>query len=99
MKTEERFEYIYYWYDHLVLRYNGDAKKVAAAIEAKDFDAFMELKRKYSNYQGGVVQDNSEFFPDVIHVWDNEVNEFVGELDVNVRENFNKITHSEYECG
>lgn len=90
MKTEERFEYIYYWYDHLVLRYNGDAEKVTAAIEAKDFDSFMELKRKYSN---------SEFFPDVINVWDNEVNDFVGELDVNVRENFNMITHSEYECG
>lgn len=91
MKTEERFEYIYYWYDRMVLRYNGDAEKVTAAIESKDFDAFQALKRRYNKH--------GEYFPDVINVWDNEVNEFVGELDVNVRENFNMITHSEYECG
>lgn len=85
-------EYIYYWYDHLVLRYNGDAKKVEKAIESKDFDAFMEIKEKYSRKEW-------TYFPDVIHVWDDEVNDFVDELDINVRENFEKIDHAEYECG
>lgn len=92
-------EYIYYWYDHLVLRYNGDAKKVEDAIDSKNFDAFMKLKKKYSGRHDGVAQARWEYFPNVIHVWDDEVCDFVEELDVNVRENFNKITHHEYECG
>lgn len=92
-------EYIYYWYDHLVLRYNGDAKKVEKAIEDKDFDAFMELKKKYTGRKEGIAQASWVYFPDVIHVWDNETNDFVDELDINVRENFMKIDHTEYECG
>ena len=85
-------EYIYYWYDHMELRSNGEAEKVSTAIEAKDFDTFMKFKKKYSKRKW-------EYFPNVIHVWDEEVCDFVEELDVNVRENFNKITHAEYECG
>lgn len=92
-------EYIYYWYDHLVLRYNGDREKVEQAIENKDFDAFMALKEKYNGCKEGVAQMHLEYFPDVIHIWDNDVNDFVGELDINVRENFEKIDYAEYECG
>ena len=85
-------EYIYYWYDHLVLRFNGDAEKVSAAIETKDFDTFLKFKKKYS-------RSKWLYFPDVIHVWDDSVGDFVEDLDVNVRENINMITHAEYECG
>ena len=84
-------DYIYYWYDHMLLRSNGDAQKVEEAINNKDFDAFMKLKKKYSERKW-------EYFPNVIHVW-KDGEGFVGELDVNVRENFNLITHHEYECG
>lgn len=85
-------DYIYYWYDHMLLRSNGDAERVEQAIDSKDFDSFMKLKKKYSNRK-------CKYFPDVIHVWDNRKKDFVAELDVNVRENFNLITHHEYECG
>lgn len=87
-----KLEYVYYWYDHMVLRSNGDAEKVEQAIENKDFDAFMQMKKKYSRKKW-------VYFPDVIHVWDNDARDFVDELDINVRENFMKIDHAEYECG
>lgn len=89
-------DYIYYWYDHLILRNNGDAKEVDRAIRGKDFDAFMKIKKKYLRKEYN--PNKWLFFPDVIRVWDAGKG-IVGELDVNVRENFNKITHHEFECG
>ena len=98
-KGEKRMkEYIYYWYDHRVLRYNGDAEKVEKAIESKDFDAFMEIKKKYSG-RADAAGKPLVYFPDDIHIWDTGEEDFVGELDINVRENFEKIDYAEYECG
>ena len=91
-------EYIYYWYDHFVLRSNGDAKKVEEAIAAKDFDAFMRIKEEYPAELDAAGRP-MVYFPDVIHVWDTEELDFIGELDINVRENFEKIDYAEYECG
>lgn len=92
-QADPDMEYTYYWYDHLILRFNGDAEKVGAAIDNKDFDTFMAFKEKYNNREEGWI-----YFPDKICVFDDS-GEIVGELDVNIRENFNKITYHEYECG
>ena len=39
----------YYWYDHLLLRENGDAEKVQKAIKEHDFETFMSFYHKYQN--------------------------------------------------
>lgn len=39
----------YYWYDHMLLRENGDAEKVQKAIREHDFETFMSFYHKYQN--------------------------------------------------
>ncbi len=80
-------ECVYFWYDHCVLRGNGEAEKVEAAIAAKDFATFMRFKEKYGE----------SYFPDSAYVFDSEGE--LEELDIRVRENFDRIDRSEYECG
>ena len=80
-------ECIYFWYDHCVLRGNGEAEKVEQAIAAKDFATFMRFKEKYGE----------DYFPDVAYVFYGEGEPVV--LDIRIRENFDRIDRSEYECG
>ncbi len=81
-------EIVYFWYDHLLLRSNGDAKKVEQAIADHDWPTFMRFKKKYGK----------NYFPDFAFVCD-ENDEIVEELDVRIKENFDRIEYSEYECG
>ena len=47
---------IYYWYDHLVLRDNGDAKIITEAISKGDFETFCKIKNKYPTLTRGVLE-------------------------------------------
>lgn len=83
----ERNAVIYYWYDHLLLRKNGDAKKVQKAIAAHDLETFCQIRDKY--------QPNDEdlcYFPDVAYCGGTEI-------DITTPKGFSRITVSEYECG
>lgn len=85
-------EIVYVWYDHLELRYNGDAKKVEQAIATHDFEAFNAIKAKYEpNKQGWV------YFPTTAFLY--RGNNLVDELDITNPEGFAQITEQEYECG
>lgn len=90
---------IYYWFDHLLLRHNGDAEKVQQAIAAHDFDTFMKFVKKYPPYlaEDGVTEE--VFFPAYATVYDETTDEAIGELNIMNRENFNKIDSSDFECG
>ena len=78
---------IYYWYDHLLLRKNGDAEKVQRAIAAHDFDTFCQIRDKYQPNDDGLC-----YFPDVAYYKGREI-------DITTPEGFSRITASEYECG
>ena len=78
---------VYYWYDHLLLRASGEAEIVQRAILNHDYKTFMEYYKKYGK----------EYLPEyaTIHYEDGKVSR----LEILTEENFNKITHSEFECG
>lgn len=74
----------YYFY------YAGDkvfADKVKAALEQKDFDAFMTLYRKEEKRKQSRLPN---------HAYDNDTDQPVSILE---KENFEKITGWEYEWG
>lgn len=83
---------VYYWYDHLLLRKNGDAEKVQQAIKNHDYDAFMELYNKYEGYE--VL-----FFPKIAYIYEKDSDEIIGEVLITNRNGFSLINDSEYECG
>ena len=83
----------YYWYDHLLLRENGDAEKVQEAIKNHDFETFMNF---YQEYQEG-KEDDICFFPEYAHIFLDD--EYVGEYYILSKYGFNQITDSEFECG
>ena len=88
----EKYSYDYYWYDHLQ-RSNMPIiiKAVEESIKSKDFNSFMFFYNK-----------QKELFitlPSNISVYDQEQEETIEHLDVTIKDNFNKISFSEYECG
>jgi hypothetical protein len=91
----EGYDVIYYWYDHLLLRKNGDANKVQQAIKNHDFATFMDFYNKYSanNYDGLI------FFPEHASIFSKASEEIIGWIDVTTKEGFNLIDDNEYECG
>lgn len=91
---------IYFWYDHLVLRKNGDAEKVTKAINDGDYDTFMKFYHKYPSFKT-YYEDLGEcevyYFPDTASIFYND--EIIGRIDITTQEGFNFITDSEFECG
>ena len=91
----------YYWYDHMLLRENGDAAKVQKAIREHDFETFMSLYHKYQNINS--EGEDIIFFPNHATMWQyDEIlgeDEPIGEVDITTRGGFEMITDSEYECG
>jgi hypothetical protein len=88
----EKYSYDYYWYDHLQ-RSNMPTiiKAIEESIKSKDFNSFMFFYNK-----------QKELFitlPSNISVYDQEQEEIIEHLDVTIKENFDKITFNEYECG
>lgn len=87
----EKAVVVYLWYDHCELRSNGDAKKVQDAIKSHDFEAFMEIKKKYQKKNG------LTYFPETAFVFFND--EIVGEIEITKKDGFMLIDESDYECG
>ena len=85
----------YYWYDHLLLRENGDAEKVQKAIKEHDFDTFMKFYLKYTNITS--EGEDIVFFPEYASIYIND--DYVGEYYILSEYGFNQITDSEFECG
>ena len=88
----EKYSYNYYWYDHLQ-RTNIPIiiKAIEESIKAKDFNSFMFFYNK-----------QKELFitlPSDISVYNQEKEEIVEYLDITIKDNFDKITFNEYECG
>ena len=89
---------VYYWYDHMVLRQNGDAEKVTEAIAEGDYDTFI----KYYNYYNYTYEYEGEsgsitFFPSHAALYYHD--EVVGMIDITEPLGFSMICESEYECG
>ena len=91
-------EIVYYWFDHLILRQNGDAVKVNNAIQNGDYNTFMKYynyynyEYKYDNNGGSII-----FFPDVATIYYQDEN--IGYIDITNPIGFNMICYNEMECG
>lgn len=96
----DNIKVIYFWYDHLVLRENGDDKIVTKAIQTHDFDTFIKYYNKYPPFK---VTDEEfgeltiPYFPNTALIFDGD--EIIGTIDITIKKGFEKITDSEYECG
>lgn len=88
----EKYSYNYYWYDHLQ-RSNMPTivRAIKESIKSKDFNSFMFFYNK-----------QKELFitlPSDISVYNQEKKEIVRYLNITIKDNFDKITFNEYECG
>ena len=91
---------IYYWYDHLVLRDNGDAKIITEAIIKGDFETFCRIKNKYPTkkyYHKEFGECDLVYFPNYASIFYND--EIIGKIDITTELGFSFITESEFECG
>ena len=97
-------EYIYYWYHHMMPE--KERKEIQTTLDNKDYFGFIELYKEYSIkaiQYGKYYEEFSTwcpmiFLPDTISVYDSntETFEYISVLE---KENFEKITYSECECG
>ena len=85
---------VYYWYDQMHLRFNGDAMRVEKAIRAHDLKAFNAIKDKYQPNKEGMC-----YFPGTAYVYEDGNDESSGEIDITTPEGFAQITESTFECG
>ena len=91
---------IYHWYDHQILRHNGDAKIVEEAIENGDYDTFIKIYNKYPSY---TINDKEfgecevVYFPDTADILYKD--QIIGEIYITEPIGFSMITDSSYECG
>jgi len=96
-------EYIYYWYHHMMP--GKEQEEIFQAINQKDYFKFIELYKKYSilALQHGKYYEEFQswipmtYLPDGISVW--EKNRYIETISVLDKENFEKITYTECECG
>lgn len=84
----------YFWYDHFILRENGDVEIVQRAIEEGDYDTFMEMYNKYEHQE---KYNFWHFFPDEASLLVNDT--VIGYIYITKPEGFKLITFNEYECG
>lgn len=96
-------QYIYYWYHHMMPV--EERERIEKILQEKDYFAFIDVYKEYSIKAIEYGQYDEElhtwipviFLPENIIVWDNE--EIVDSLNVLDKENFEKITYAECECG
>ena len=96
--------YSYYWYHHMMPI--EEQNKISAVIQNKNFFEFINLYKEYliKAVQNGKYYKEFNswipmiYLPDTISVYDSETEiiEYIFILD---KENFEKITYSECECG
>ena len=79
---------IYSFYDHGVLRFNGEADAIEKAIMEHDHDTFMKYYRKYEG-NGMLPRFASCFFE----------NTMIFDVDMTDECAFNLVSESEYEWG
>lgn len=96
-------EYIYYWYHHMMP--SKERKVIQKALDEKDYFGFIDLYKKYTiqAIEYGTYYDEFKcwipmtFLPNHIVVWEND--EIIEKISILDKENFDKITFSECECG
>ncbi len=96
--------YTYYWYHHMIPI--EEQNKISQVIQNKDYFGFIELYREYSIkaiQYGKYYEEFSTwcpmiFLPDTISVYDSNTGTFEY-ISILEKENFEKITYSECECG
>lgn len=90
-------EVLYFWYDHLILRENGDAQKVTDIINNGDYEAFMRYYHTYNTKYYSKDGDKILFFPPTAALFYQD--QLIGEIDILNPLGFSMITYNEYECG
>lgn len=96
--NNKEFGVHYQYYDHLEIRNTPDEKELERIFKNHDFEGFKKMVKKYPSYidsQGYEVV----YFPETAFVYDNSTDDFVGEINIMNKENFNKIDSAEFECG
>jgi len=89
-------EYIYFWYDHMMLRGTKVMEYVKKSIEEHDWKTFSLFKKMLDvGDQYSTKGNKMLFFPNYIAVYDGEKHYCIPLTE----ENFKKITANEYECG
>lgn len=96
--------YVYYWYHHMIP--DIERNKINKALIDKNYFDFIELYKTYKikSVEYGQYDNNFSswypmtFLPSTISVYDNNTDtiDYISVLD---KENFEKITHFECECG
>ena len=97
-------EYIYYWYHHMMP--DEQRKEIHETIENKNYFKFIDLYKKYAiesikygrYYEEFQAWCPMTYLPNYITVFD-EQGEIIDELCILDKENFEKITYDECECG
>ena len=95
--------YSYYWYHHMIPV--EEQNRISAIIQNKDYFKFIELYKLYTLKAIQYGKFNEEFnswipmifLPDTISVWDGD--NFIEYLNILNKDNFEKITFNECECG
>lgn len=98
-------EYIYYWYHHMMP--DNERKKIQTALDSKDYFAFLELYQKYGikSFQYGKYYEEFKAWIPMTYlpsqIWVVENNDYDNSTYISVldKENFDKITFHECECG
>lgn len=80
---------IYYWYDHLLRnRIPTIINSIKTSIDNHDFESFMVYYNSFKEL---------DMLPKTASVFTKE--DYVGSIDITIKENFMKINYNEYECG
>lgn len=100
----------YYWYHHMAMS-GEEMNEINKAIEEHNFEEFLKYYKKYNGLglKDGNIDDTHEFsnmrifcpivyFPDYAYIYEDEYDDGT-EIFILDEEEFNKITHSECECG
>ena len=98
-------EYVYYWYHHMMP--SEERKRINQTIQNKDYFNFIELYKYYSIkaiQEGSYLEEFQTwipmtYLPSTISVFDSEDKNFYDSVLILDKDNFEKITYSECECG
>ena len=94
-------DYVYYWYHHGIPY--EEVEKIQECIDNHDFNTFIKFYKKYSIKAIECGKFNEWipmiFLPNDIAVFNKNNDEIIEYIDVLNKDNFNKITYSEYENG
>jgi len=96
----------YYWYHHMMP--NKETEKISKSIKEHDFNKFIEFYKKWNSYgiaNGKIINiDGDILFCPIIYLpseasFLNETTNKIEYIDILNKDNFNKITYEECECG